>query len=76
MKGSAPTAHSPFWSKPEAPSADQIEAEAKAAELGAIMRDLLMQPNGPALAALMNAEFARRGCQYRIHRKTGVPPRR
>jgi hypothetical protein len=68
--------HSPLWLKPEAPSADQVAAEAKAVELGAIMRDLLSGPNGPALAALMNAEFARRGCLFRLARKGGPPPRR
>lgn len=47
MKNSAPTAHSPFWSKPEAPSADQVEAEAKAAELGEILRNLVSGPDGP-----------------------------
>jgi hypothetical protein len=72
----APTPHSPMWAKREAPSARQIEAETKAAEIGALMRDLLSGPNAPAMAALMNAEFARRGFQYRVHRKTGAPPRR
>jgi hypothetical protein len=67
---------SPLWVKPEAPSAEQVEAEARAVEIGALMRDLLSGPNGPAMAALMNAEFARRGCPFRVHRKTGAPPRR
>ena len=79
MKSTADqTPYSPMWAKPEAPSARQIEAETKAAELGEIMRDLLSGPNGPAMAALMNAEFARRGCLYRdrSEKASGPPPRR
>jgi len=77
MNSSAgPTPFNPMWLKPDEPSADQAEAEARAAELGAIMRDLLSGPDGPAMAALMNAEFARRGCLFRIARKGGPPPRR
>jgi len=76
MKRNAPTAHSPFWAKPEEHSTEQVEAETKAAELGALMRDWLSGPDGPARVALLNAEFVRRGCQYRVQRKTGAPPRR
>ena len=76
MSSNTPPPDSPLWVKPEAPSARQIEAETRAAELGAIMRDLLSGPDGPAMAALMNAEFARRGCLFRIARRGGPLPRR
>jgi hypothetical protein len=76
MKNSEQGPHSPLWTKPEPPTADQLDAEARAAELGEIMRARLSAPDGPAFAALLNAEFARRGCLYRVHRKTGVRPRR
>ena len=68
--------HSPFWAKPEAPSAEQVEAEARAAELGSPDEGLALGPDGPARVALLNAEFVRRGCQYRVQRNTGAPPRR
>lgn len=76
MKNGPPTAHSPMWAKPEPPSAEQIEAEAKATELGEILRNLVSGPDGPAMVALINAEFARRQFGWRLARKGGPPPRR
>lgn len=75
MKNGPPTAHSPFWSPPEERSAEQIAAETKAAELGALMRDWLAGPHGPEFQALLNAEFLRVGLPFRIARKGGPPPR-
>jgi hypothetical protein len=76
VKNNEPGPHSPLWLKPGAPSADQVEAEAKAARLGEIMRTRLSASDGPAFARLLNAEFLKLGLPFRIARKGGPPPRR